>query len=229
MEPLVLIPGLLCTRALYEPQIAALGERATIVADHQQHETISQIAHNILEKAPGDFALLGLSMGGYIAMEIMRQAPERVTRLALLDTTAQADAPQQIERRMSMIKLAQRKEFAKIPELLYPSFVHADRADDQDLKAIVTSMAMETGAEAFVRQTTAIMNRIDSRDSLKTITCPTLVLVGDGDTLTPPERSQEMHNLIPGSHLEIIPGSGHLTTLEAPEQTNAAINNWLKN
>ncbi len=227
MEPIVFIPGLLCTEVLYAPQIVAFSDRPILVADHRKHETIAEIAQDVLAKAPERFALAGLSMGGYIAMDIMRQAPERVTRLALLDTNPRPDTPEQIERRQLLIKLAEERSFNKVPHLLYPGFVHKDRENDEALKATVVDMAMDTGPEAFIRQTRAIMNRTDSRPSLGNITCPTLVLVGEGDTLTPPDLAREIHDHIPGSRLAVIQNSGHLSTLETPAEVTVELKNWM--
>ncbi|NBN66033.1 alpha/beta fold hydrolase [Microvirga tunisiensis] len=228
MEPIVLIPGLLCTETLYAPQIVALADRPVLVADHRRHDSIAAIAADILAVAPERFALAGLSMGGYIALEILRAAPERVSRLALLDTSPKPDAPEQGERRRVLIELAETGKFGKVPHLLYPGLVDASRVDDETLKATVVEMAQETGAEAFVRQQRAIMGRIDSRPSLAAIAVPTLVLVGDGDTLTPPQVAREMHAAISGSRLAVIPGCGHLSTLEAPGAVTAELQAWAK-
>ncbi|WP_417687879.1 alpha/beta fold hydrolase [Roseibium sp.] len=227
MEAIVFIPGLLCTEILYAPQIVAFADRPLMVANHRQHDTIEAIAASILEKAPDRFALAGLSMGGYIAMEIMRVAPERVTRLALLDTNPRPDAPEQTERREFLIRMTEQKGFNKVPHLLYPGFVHKNRENDEELKSVVVEMAQETGPEAFIRQTRAIISRIDSRPGLSSITCPTLVLVGEGDTLTPPELAREMHQLIPDSRLAVIGNCGHLSTLEAPEAVTAELKSWM--
>lgn len=227
MDPIVFVPGLLCDETLYAPQIAALADQPLMVADHRQHDSIPDIAASILENAPDKFALVGLSMGGYIAMEIMREAPERVSRLALLDTNARADTPEQGKQRDFLIDLTRNKGFEKVPQLLFPRFVHAERENDDALKAIVVEMAIKTGPEAFIRQQTALMKRVDARPPLNEITCPTLVLVGDGDRLTPPELAKEIHAHIPGSHLVIVRGSGHLSTLEKPEAVTAELLSWL--
>lgn len=190
MDPVVLVPGLLCTDALYEPQIAALhGDgHATCVADHRSDDTIPKIAERLLREAPERFALAGLSMGGYVAMEVMRQAPQRVTRLALLDTAARPDTPEQTANRKRQMRLAAAGRLEEVATALFPLFVHEDRENDPALRGAVLAMARATGADAFARQQTAIMNRIDSRPHLSAISCPTLVLVGEGDRLTPPER-----------------------------------------
>lgn len=227
MEPVVLIPGLLCTEILFAPQIVALADRPILVGDHRSHDTMAAIAAHILAQAPERFALAGLSMGGYIALEIMKTAPERVTRLALLDTTAQPDTPAQTESRLKLIGLAENGGFDQVGETLYPLFVHENRAGDKVLKDTVLEMARDTGSEAFVRQQRAIMGRDDARPRLAAIACPTVVIVGDGDRLTPVEKAREIHEGIAGSSLEIVPGCGHLSTLESPEVVTRVLKSWI--
>lgn len=226
-DPIVFVPGLLCTEALFAPQITAFADRPIMVANHREHDSIQAIAASILDQAPERFSLIGLSMGGYISMEIMRQAPERVGKLALLDTNARGDTDDQAKRRRFLIDLTRKKGFAKIPHLLFPGFVHETREEDQELKSIVVDMATQTGPEAFIRQKQAILGRIDSRESLGRISCPTLVLVGDGDLLTPPAVSREIHDRIPGSELVVVEGCGHLSTLEAPGTVTATLTDFL--
>ena len=166
-------------------------------------------------------------MGGYIAMEIMRQAADRVTRLALLDTSARADTPEQSERRQTLVKITRKGQFGRIVPLLHPSLVHPDRLEDETLRTATEDMARDTGADAFLRQLAAIVSRPDSRASLRQVSCPSLVLVGSQDALTPPERAREMHEIIKGSRLEIVPDCGHLSTLERPEAVIASLRDWL--
>ncbi len=228
-DHLVLIPGLLCTRALYEPQIAALGARVQVqVADHTAADTMAGLAAAILERAPRRFALAGLSMGGYIAFEIMRQAPERVERLALIDTSARADAPEQSENRRRLVALAEKKGVVVPAREMFPKLVAPSRADDELLREVFLEMAEVTGVKGFANQQAAIMGRADSRPTLGQITCPTLVLVGEDDQLTPPEMAREMAQGIAGSRLAIIPGSGHLSTLEEPDAVSAELEAWLE-
>jgi pimeloyl-ACP methyl ester carboxylesterase len=228
-DPLVLIPGLLCTRALWEPQIAALQDQVRIqVADHTRQDSMAGLASDILAQAPNRFALAGLSMGGYIALEIMRQAPSRVTRLALMDTNARADTPEGRKNRQGFIDIARRGKFLGVTPQLIPKLIHPSRLDDHDLKLTIVQMARETGVDAFVRQETAIMNRIDSRGSLGAITCPTLVLCGRQDMLSTLEMHQEMVDLIPNACLEVVEDCGHLSTLERPEVVTAAMKAWLQ-
>jgi pimeloyl-ACP methyl ester carboxylesterase len=226
--PTLLLPGLLASARLYAPQLPSLWQFGPVmVADHRRDDSIAAIARRILSHAPPRFALVGLSMGGYIAFELLRQAPERVARLALLDTTARADAAEQKLRRGELIGLARAGRFDEIFDLAYPGLVHPDRHADEALRETVRCMAQDTGAEAFIRQQTAIMNRCDSRADLAAIGCPTLVLVGDADQLTPPARAQEIAAGIRGARMIEVPASGHLSTLEQPERVTAALTEWL--
>jgi len=226
--PIVLVPGLNCSARLYAEQVPALwGSGPVTIADHRRDDSVGAIAARILATAPPRFALVGLSMGGYITLAIVREAPERVARLALLDTSARPDTPEQSERRHSMIALAEGGRFAEVADLLFPVFVHRDRHGDEALRRIVRTMAEETGPDAFVRQQRAIMTRPDCRPLLKSIRCPTLVLVGDGDALTPPVLSEEIAAGIAGARLVRVPDCGHLSTLERPDAVNRALLEWL--
>jgi len=228
--PFVLIPGLLCSPRLYAEQLPALWRfGAVTVADHARDDSVAGIARRLLAAAPPRFALIGLSMGGYTAFEVMRTAPNRVTRLALLDTSARPDTPEQSERRRGQIALAQQGRFDEVIEPLFLSWVHRSRRTDEGLRQIVRRMAeQESGPDVFVRQQTAIMTRPDSRSDLRAIRCPTLVLVGDGDEATPPDRAAEIADSIPGSRLVTVPECGHLSTLERPEQVTRALAEWLQ-
>lgn len=222
--PMVLVPGLNCSPRLYAAQIPVLWRFGPVtVADHTRDDTMAGIARRLLRDAPPRFALVGLSMGGYVAFEVLRQAPDRVAKVALLDTGPRADRPEQTERRDAQIALARSGRFDAVTEALWPLLVHRDRQSDRELKAVVRLMADETGPEAFIRQQTAIKGRPDSRPALGAIRCPTLVLVGEGDTLTPPDLAKEMAEGIAGAKLVIVPDSGHLSTLERPDVVNRAL------
>lgn len=227
--PLLLIPGLLCSARLYGPQIAALWPCGPVtVADHRRDEDMAAIATGILEQAPPRFALAGLSMGGYIAFAMLRQAPGRIVKLALLDTSARPDTPEQTAAREKLIGMAQTGKLGAVVDTLAPRFLHRDRQNDPELNAVIRDMAADTGAEAFVRQEKAIISRPDSRPLLSTIRCPTLVLVGEGDELTPPESAKEIAAGVSGSRLVVVPDCGHLSTIEKPEAVNAALAEWLR-
>jgi pimeloyl-ACP methyl ester carboxylesterase len=226
--PLVLVPGLLCSARLFAPQVAALWPFGQVaVADHRHDADMEAIAARILADAPPHFALAGLSMGGYVAFAMMRLAPERIAKLALLDTSARPDLPEQKAGREKFIALAQAGKLDDAVALLRKNWLHRDRQDDEALLRVVSSMAADVGAEAFVRQQKAIMGRQDSRPLLPKIGCPTLVLVGDGDTSTPPELAKEIAGGISGAKLVVVPDCGHLSTLEKPEAVNAALREWL--
>lgn len=226
--PVVLIPGLLCTPRLYQEQIPALWRFGPVtVADHTRDDSMRGIAQRILASTPPRFALIGLSMGGYVAFELLRQARERVAKLALLDTTARPDLPEQTEQRQLQVDMARSGRFDGIAKLLFPRFVAAARHGDRALQAVVRAMAEETGAEAFVRQQTAIMSRADSRPGLAAIACPTLVVVGADDTLTPPDRAAEIAAAVPSARQVIVPDCGHLSTLEQPAALTHALTAFL--
>ncbi|MBL8588024.1 MAG: alpha/beta fold hydrolase [Methylobacteriaceae bacterium] len=222
------VPGLLCTAELYRDQIAGLADLARItVADHGGAETIGAVAASVLAAAPARFALCGLSMGGYVAFEMLRQAPERIERLALLDTSAAADTPPQTAARHERIALAEAGRLAEVAAALWPNFVHASRVGDAALRARYDAMVAETGAARFVRQMRAIMSRPDSRPGLGEIAQQTLVLVGDADRVTPPAEAQVIADGIAFSRLTTIAACGHLSTMERPEAVTAALRQWL--
>ena len=227
--PLILIPGLLCDAQLWQSQVENLADVADIrIADHTRSDTMAGVARDVLADAPfASFALAGLSMGGYIALEIVRLAPERVVRLALLDTAAGADRAEQTRTRMDFIALAERGQFVAVTETLLPLLIHPSRLGERSLTDTVRSMARNTGKDAFVRQEHAIMSRADSLGLLATIACPTLVLCGRQDALTPLPRHEEIAAGIKGARLEVIEDCGHLSTLEKPAEVNAALRRWL--
>ncbi len=229
-EPLVLVPGLSCSAALYAPQWPALaaGGRPILVADHARDETFAAIAGRLLAAAPPRFALCGLSMGGYIAFEVMRRAPERVTRLALLDTSAKPPTEETNAMREQMIALAEKGAYDNVTTLLWQRLVAPARLTDEPLRLAVRAMADEIGAAGFVRQQKAIMARPDSRPGLSAIAVPTLVLVGEEDIITPSADAREIADGIgPKAKLIVLPGCGHLSTLEEPEAVTAELLAWL--
>ena len=226
---LVLVPGLLCDAALWRGQVEDLGDIAQPwVADVTRDDSMAAMARRVLAEAPvGRFALAGLSMGGYVAQAIMREAPERVERLALLDTSAMADTPEQTARRLALIELAEKGEFRGVTQRLLPLFVHPDRLSDKPLTDAVMAMAERVGRDAFLRQQHAIMGRPDNRPNLPKIKCPALVLCGRQDQMTPLAWSEEIASLIRGAKLDIVEDCGHLTTMERPWETSVAMRQWL--
>jgi pimeloyl-ACP methyl ester carboxylesterase len=226
---LVLVPGLLCDRRLWRHQVDAIdGDFKCWVADHTRSDTMAGVAADVLRDAPFErFALAGLSMGGYVALEIMRRAPQRVARLALLDTSARSDTPMQLEKRRGLISLARRGRFVGVTQALLPLFLHPSRVKDEKLVTTVREMSRNIGGDAFIRQEQAIMSRSDSLPLLKTIACPTLVLCGRQDAVAPLDRHDEMAKGIPESTLKVIEECGHLSTLERPAEVSLALKRWL--
>ncbi|EHM03102.1 hydrolase, alpha/beta domain protein [Acetobacteraceae bacterium AT-5844] len=225
--PLLFFPGLLCDARLWRDQIAALGGIAECrVADLTLDADLGSMALRILADAPPRFALAGLSMGGYAALEVVRRAPERVTHLALLDTSARPDTEEQARRRRGLMALTRSGQFKGVTPRLLPSLLHPDHVEGP-LGHEVREMAERVGREAFLRQQQAILQRPDSRPMLSGIAVPTLVAVGEHDILTPPELAEEMAAAIPGAELARIPGAAHLPTMEMPEAVNALFRAWL--
>jgi len=227
--PVILVPGLNCSARLYAEQIPALWQFGPVtVADHRRDDSMAAMARRILADAPPRFALAGLSMGGYLAFEILRQAADRVARLALLDTGAGAEVPERTAQRKPLVAWAQQGRFAEITEDQFPLLVHRSRHGDTALKAAVRAMNEETGPDAYCRQQQAIMGRPDSRPGFAAIDCPTLVLVGDDDQLTPPALAHEMANGIRGARLVVVPECGHLSTMERPQAVTEALLDWMR-
>ena len=227
--PVVLVPGLNCSARLYAEQIPALWRFGPIVvADHTRDASIAAIAGRILANAPLAFALVGLSLGGYIAFEIMRQAPQRVAKLALLDTSARPDDAELTARRQAPMAKARAGKLIEVADESFVNFVHPDRHGDVALRDVVRAMAEETGVEAFLRQQQAIIARPDSRPTLSAIRCPTLMLVGAEDKGTPPEFAREIAAGIAGARLVIVPECGHLSTLERPQAVTKALVEWMQ-
>lgn len=226
--PLILLPGLLCDDALWSHQTRYLSDIADItVADLTGRDSVSALAANVLAKTPPRFALAGLSMGGYVALEIVRQAPERVTKLALIDTNARSDTDEQRRKRRELMALAERGEFRDVTPRLLPVLVHPDRTDDAELTGEVIAMADRVGRDAFLRQQRLIMDRPDSRPMLPSISCPTLVLCGRQDAISTLEMHAEMADAIPGARLAVVEECGHLASLERPHATTALMRDWL--
>jgi len=228
-EPLALLPGLLCDAALWRHQIDALTDIADCrVADFTTQDSITAMAESVLAMMPKErFSLVGLSMGGYVALEIMRRTRQRVTRLALLDTRASPDRPEETQRRRGLIELAEKGRFKGVTPRLLPLLIHEARLDDAVLTGEVLGMAERIGKAAFVQQQRALMGRADCRAALGGIGCPTLVLCGRQDALTPLAFHEDMAAAIPDVRIVVIEDCGHLSSLERPEAVTAALREWL--
>lgn len=229
LSPLVLLPGLLCDAQLWRHQAEALSDVASpLIADLTRDDSIAAMAARVLAEAPDHFALAALSMGGYVALEVMRQAPERVTRLALFDTSARPDTPERAARRRADIEAVAHGRFAGVTPRLLPELIHPSRVDGP-VGETVMAMARRVGKEAFLRQQRAILGRSDARPGLSRIRVPTLVAVGEDDVRTPVAIAEEIQRAIPHATLYVFWDCGHLPPVELPEETAQVLRTWLTN
>ncbi|WP_158671483.1 alpha/beta fold hydrolase [Bradyrhizobium guangdongense] len=226
--PILLVPGLASSARIYAPVIPALWRFGPVmIANHIRDDSIAAIARRILAEAPPRFALAGHSMGGYIALEIIRQAVERVAKLALINTQARPDTPEATARRLGLMERARRGELRAIREESFLELVHPSRRDDAEILKLVHAQDEDVGIDGYLRQQTAIIARLDSRPTLSAIKCPTLVLTGDADNTIPNAFSKEMAEGIAGARLVILDRCGHLPQAEQPEATVRALTEWL--
>lgn len=226
--PVVFLPGLLCDAGVWRGQIDALSDMISpIVADLTRDDSIEDMATRVLDEAPPRFVLVALSMGGYVALEMLRQQPDRIHGLCLMSTSARADSPEQAERRRLLMAMSREGQFRGVTPRLLPWLIDKDRLDDRELTSAITSMAERVGREAFLRQQTAMIGRQDSRKFLGEITCNVLVLCGRNDAITPPWISEEIADGIPGAEFRIIESSGHLITMERSQETSDALREWI--
>ncbi|MDX2485194.1 MAG: alpha/beta fold hydrolase [Pseudodonghicola sp.] len=227
-EALVLLPGMMCDARIFEPQINVLSrERAVMVAPITQGERIEEIASNIIDQLPQRFALAGLSMGGIVAMEVLRRVPERVTRLCLMDTNPLAETPPEAAAREPMIVGVRAGRLDDVMrEAMKPDYL-APGPGRMAVLDTVYAMAADLGPEVFVRQNRALQRRRDQQSTLRKCKAPTLILCGAHDRLTPVKRHSFMAELMPSAELQVIEDAGHLPTLEAPDEVLAALRDWL--
>ena len=229
MIPLVLLPGMMCDARLFGPQIAALSGTATIhLAPITARDSVQTLARDVLADAPPRFALAGLSMGGIVAMEILRQAPDRVAKIALLDTNPLAERDEVKSRRVPQLEAVANGRLREVMrDEMKPNYL-ADGLGRAAILDLCMEMALALGPEVFARQSRALMDRPAQCETLRAARLPALVLCGRDDVLCPLDRHDLMASLIPGACLHVVDGAGHLPTLENAEATNAALLRWLK-
>ncbi|MEL0302671.1 MAG: alpha/beta hydrolase [Rhodobiaceae bacterium] len=224
----IFIPGLVCTADLFANQHAGLTHPvAPLVADTLGRNSLADMADAALDIVDGPLVPVGLSMGGYVALEMARQAPERIAGLVLLNTAYGSDGPAKRQQRLATIEMAKSDRFRGVTRHLMKSFLSPAAMADEALVARVIAMAEAVGRDNFVLQQQAILNRRDQSDTLRGLAVPALVLCGSLDTLTPPDISREMAALAPQAELVILDGVGHLSTMEAPERVTAHLNAFL--
>lgn len=226
-QPLLLLPGFLCDEELWRDQLGGLADIAECtVADLGHGDSIAALARQVLATAPPRFALAGFSFGGYVAQEIARQAPQRIGRLALLDTSFHADTPERIAQRRAANRSASLPgEFRGMTEQLLPSFIAANRLHDRALVQRINAMTLRQGREVFVRQNA--MLREDGEAVLRSLRCPAMVLCGRLDVLTPPALHEAMAALMPQAQLVMVEDSGHMSPMEQPAAVTRAMRSWL--
>lgn len=229
MTPLILLPGMMCDARLFGPQIDALSGRTPLMTMPMgAHDTMSALAGDVLRHAPPRFAMAGLSMGGILSMEVLRQAPDRVAGIALMDTNPLAEKDEVKARRAPQIAAAENGELRRVMrDEMKPNYL-TDGPNRGAILDLCMAMAMDLGAEVFVNQSKALRDRPDQTETLRAYTGPALVLCGRDDALCPVSRHELMHDLMPHSTLEIIEDAGHLPTLEQTQKTTAALSRWLE-
>ena len=232
-ETVLFLPGLMCDPAVWEPQIAALSARyECIVADYGDADSLTAMAQTALEVAPRRFSLAGHSMGGRVALEVMRNAAQRVKRLALLDTGHQARpeggaGEAEAAKRLHLLDIARSRGMRAMGREWVQGMVHPERLEDEAFIESILAMIERKTPGVFSAQIRALLNRPSADAVLRAIRCPTLIACGRQDSWSPLARHEEMAAAVPGSDLAVIEHSGHMVTLERPEPVTAALERWL--
>lgn len=229
MPTLLLLPGLASDATMWRDQLPVLRERGPVLVSdvHARHDSIESMAAALLAENPGELLLCGASMGGILAMEVARQAPERVSALALLGTNARPESPDIRALREAAMELFAQGRVEEVLRANVPLAFHPDQAGNPELVATYLEFVTRAGAQQLIRQNRAIIHRPDARAHLAWLRCPVLVMCGDSDQLTPPECSREIAALVPGAELTLIERCGHMLTMEKPAQVNARLLRWL--
>ena len=230
MPQLILLPGLASDARMWQDQLAALPARwrAHVTDVHARHASIHAMAAALLAEHPGDLVLCGASMGGIVAMEVARQAPQRIHGMALLGTNARPETDDVRQLREAAIAFFEQGRVLEVLRLNVPLAFHSSRLGDTRLTQAYLDFVMDAGAQQLVRQNRAIIGRPDARLHLPALACPVLVMCGDSDQLTPPECSREIAGLVPHAQLEMVPDCGHMLTMERPEIVNQLLLRWLE-
>ncbi|MGS2722199.1 alpha/beta fold hydrolase [Porticoccus sp. GXU_MW_L64] len=225
---LILVPGILCDEWVWQHQVKALANVVDIaVADLRGHNCLSSMAEAILQQAPDQFALAGHSMGGRVALEMMRLAPQRITRLALLDTGVHSTTEAEYSKRSAQNQTARQQGMGTIVDSWIAGMVHSDRVTDTALISGIRDMLLRMTPQDLANMNTAMLSRSDATPLLAQISCPTLFLCGRQDSYSPLVRHRQMAAMVPGARLAVIEGCGHMTTLERPHEVTACLRNWL--
>jgi pimeloyl-ACP methyl ester carboxylesterase len=226
--PLILLPGLICNGSVWASQVTMLNDHQPVaIRGYGNARSLATMAETALASTPERMSLAGHSMGARVALEMYRLAPERIERLALLDTGVHPLAPGEKEKRLALFNLGKTHGMAALVESWLPPMVHADRRDDQTLMQPLREMCMSAGLEQFENQMTALIDRPEVRSLLPRIACPTLVGVGSDDAWAPVEQHREIVAAIPDAVLVIFNRAGHMAPVETPDQVSEALRQWL--
>ena len=236
-EPLILVPGLMCDHAVWEPLLPALspGRHCTVV-DHGHASSLVTMAQQLLDAAPARFALAGHSMGARVALEVVRLAPQRVSRVALLDTgylprAAGAAGEEEAAKRHALLKVAQEQGVRAMAQVWVQGMVHPARLGDAALVERILAMFSRKSAEVFAAQITALLTRPDASDVLRNLQVPTLLGCGAQDSWSPPAQHEAMLQLLPPAAegvIDVVEEAGHMAPMERPEAVAAGMLRWLQ-
>lgn len=225
---LVLLPGSLSDAQVWSHQVEALGDIADIQVPHILGlDSLESMAEAVVAHAPERFALAGFSMGGRVALEVYRRIPERITKLALISSSIHPIAQGEADKRKPLLDLALAEGMEALAKAWFPRIVHPSRLEDAAFMAPLREMALRQTPEDYVREVRALLSRPDADDVARAVSCPTLVIAGDGDPLSTPARNAEIQKLIPHAKLVIFENCAHFPMLEYPERMNAELRNWL--
>lgn len=229
MARLIFLPGLACDSAMWQVQLDAVPAylAANVTDVHTRHATLQAMAAGLLAEHTGELILCGASMGGMLAMEVARQAPQRIRGLALLGTSARPEDAATRALREAAIVLFEQGRMAEVLQANLPFAFDASRAADAELHQAYLAMIERAGAAQLIAQNRAVIARPDALAHIGGIRCPVLVLCGEGDALTPPDRAREIASAIAGAELALLPSCGHMLTMEQPVAVNARLLDWL--
>ena len=223
-----MVPGMMCDERIFSPQIEELSQNLEVtIADISNFSSVSELASDVLKKAPKSFSLLGHSMGGIVAMEIYSQEPKRIEKLILMDTNPKAELDEVKLKREPQIKEVNKGKLLEVMrDEMKPNYL-AESENKRSILNVCMDMALTLGPDVFINQSRALQSRLDQQNTIQSIKIPVLIMCGSEDKLCPVERHEMMHNMISDSDLIIINNAGHMPTLEQPRETTEVLKEWL--
>ena len=223
-----MVPGMMCDERIFSPQIEELSQNLEVtIADISNFSSVSELASDVLKKAPKSFSLLGHSMGGIVAMEIYSQEPKRIEKLILMDTNPKAELDEvKLKREPQIREVNKGKLIEVMRDEMKPNYL-AESENKRSVLNVCMDMALTLGPDVFINQSRALQSRLDQQNTIQSIKIPVLIMCGSEDKLCPVERHEMMHNMISDSDLIIINNAGHMPTLEQPRETTEVLKEWL--